>query len=322
MTLDELKKISKVELHCHLDGSLSPQFIQARLGRFVPESQLSVSNKCESLHEYLEKFALPGMCLTDESGLAGAGYDVLSSMSKENVQYAEIRFSPLLHVTEQMNMEKVIVALLDGLKKGAKEFGIDFNVIVCAMRHFSEKDNYEMLKTAHDFLGCGVCAADLAGAEATYPMSEFKELFHKVRKSGMPFTIHAGECGSVKNILDAVEVGASRIGHGIAMAGHPEVQTLLRDKGIGVEMCPMSNLQTKAVKCKEDYPIKEFLKSGIFVTLNTDNRTVSHTTLSEEFAFIQENYDITDEDILLLRKNAIEVSYADDSIKNKLYSQI
>lgn len=322
MTLDELKKISKVELHCHLDGSLSPQFIQARLGRFVPESELSVSNECESLHEYLEKFALPGMCLTDESGLAGAGYDVLSSMSKENIKYAEIRFSPLLHVTEQMNTEKVIAAVLDGLKKGAKEFGIDFNVIICAMRHFSEKDNYEMLKTAHGFLGDGVCAADLAGAEATYPMSEFKELFHKVRKSGMPFTIHAGECGSVKNILDAVEAGASRIGHGIAMAGHPDVQTLLRNKRIGVEMCPMSNLQTKAVKSKEEYPIKEFLKAGILVTLNTDNRTVSNTTLSKEFEMVQKNYEISDEDILLIRKNAIDVSFADDSIKHKLFSEL
>ena len=94
MTLDELKKIPKVELHCHLDGSLSSQFIQARLGRFVPETEIRVSEDCSSLQEYLEKFKLPGKCLRDEMGLTRAGYDILSSMSEENVRYAEIRFSP------------------------------------------------------------------------------------------------------------------------------------------------------------------------------------------------------------------------------------
>ena len=322
MTLDELKNLPKIELHCHLDGSLSSQFIQARLGRCVPESELRVSDECESLQSYLEKFAIPGRCLRDEKGLSGAGYDILSSMSKENVRYAEIRFSPLLHVTEKMNTQRVIEALLEGLNEGSKEFGIDYNVIICAMRHFSEKDNYEMLKTAYDFLGYGVCAADLAGAEASYPMSGFMELFSKVRKSGMPFTIHAGECGSVSNILASVEIGAKRIGHGIAMAGYPEVQSILKEKRIGVEMCPISNLQTKAVKLKENYPIKEFLEAGILVTLNTDNRTVSNTTLVKEFEFVQQNSGITDEEILLMTKNAIDVSFADDSIKHKLYSEI
>lgn len=319
MTLDELKKIPKVELHCHLDGSLSPQFIQERLGIFVSETELKVSEDCSSLQEYLEKFELPGKCLRDETGLTRAGYDILSSMSEENVKYAEIRFSPLLHVTKKMNTEQVISSLLEGLNKGSKEFGIDFNVIICAMRHFSEKDNYEMLKTAHDFLRYGVCAADLAGAEASYPMSGFMELFSKVRKSGMPFTIHAGECGNVSNVLEAVEIGARRIGHGIAMVGHPDVQALLREKRIGIEMCPISNLQTKAVKSKEDYPIREFLNAGLLVTVNTDNRTVSDTTLVKELEFVQRNYGIADEEILLMMRNAVDISFADDGIKHKLY---
>ena len=104
-----------------------------------------------------------------------------------------------------------------------------------------------MIRTAREYLGNGVCAADLAGAEAIYPMSEFMELFGQAKKLGMPFTIHAGECGNVQNILDSVEAGALRIGHGIAMRGNSEVQKMIREKGIGVEMCPISNLQTKAV---------------------------------------------------------------------------
>lgn len=318
MTSTELLKLPKIELHCHLDGSLSKEFIQAQLKRAVSESELCVEDDCDSLQAYLEKFKLPGMCLVDERGLFNAGYDVLAGMSKENVKYVEIRFAPLLHVSETLSTEKVISSLIDGLNKGSKEFGIDYNVIVCAMRHFDEKVNYEMLKVAHDFLGCGVCAADLAGAEAIYPMNQFMGLFDKVKKSGMPFTIHAGECGSVQNILDSVEVGAKRIGHGIAMMGNDSVQKLLREKRIGVEMCPTSNFQTKAVRVASEYPIKEFLNAGVLVTVNTDNRTVSNTSLAKELALIQELYGVSDEEILLMAQNAVEVAFADDSVKHKL----
>ena len=123
MTVEELVKLPKIELHCHLDGSLSREFIQARLQRDVAPEELCVTQQCASLAEYLEKFALPGTCLMDEEGLFGAGYDVLRTMSRENVCYAEIRFAPLLSVTEQMDTSAVIAALLKGLEKGKQDFG-------------------------------------------------------------------------------------------------------------------------------------------------------------------------------------------------------
>lgn len=321
MTLEELTLLPKVELHCHLDGSLSREFVEARLGRTVNQKELQVEESCTSLAEYLEKFSLPGLCLMDEKGLEDAGYDVLKGMSKENVLYAEIRFAPLLSETVDMNCRKVIEALLKGLERGKKEFCIDFGVITCAMRHHSQEENFRMLKTAREYLGCGVCAADLAGAEAAYPMNEFMELFRNARKLEMPFTIHAGECGSVQNIIDAVAAGAGRIGHGIAMKGHYHLQRELADKRIGIEMCPISNLQTKAVQSPEEYPIREFLNAGVKVSVNTDNRTVSNTTLTKELQFIQKTYGITDEEILLLMKNAAETVFAGDAIRERLYGK-
>lgn len=321
MTLEELTLLPKVELHCHLDGSLSREFVEARLGRTVNQKELQVEESCTSLAEYLEKFSLPGLCLMDEKGLEDAGYDVLKGMSKENVLYAEIRFAPLLSETADMNCRKVIEALLKGLERGKKEFCIDFGVITCAMRHHSQEENFRMLKTAREYLGCGVCAADLAGAEAAYPMNEFMELFRNARKLEMPFTIHAGECGSVQNIIDAVAAGAGRIGHGIAMKGHYHLQRELADKRIGIEMCPISNLQTKAVQSPEEYPIREFLNAGVKVSVNTDNRTVSNTTLTKELQFIQKTYGITDEEILLLMKNAAETVFAGDAIRERLYGK-
>ena len=318
MTREDIMKLPKVELHCHLDGSLSREFVEKRLGRQVGKEELSVSNDCTSLAEYLEKFDLPGQCLQDEEGLEEAGYDVLRSMKQENVIYSEIRFAPLLSETDDMNCNKVIEAVLRGLERGKKEFGIDFGLIVCAMRHHSEEMNWRMIRTAREYLGSGVCAADLAGAEALYPMSEFMDIFTETKKMGMPFTLHAGECGNPQNVIDSINVGAGRIGHGIAMRGNQEIRKMVKKAGIGIEMCPISNLQTKSVNSMAEYPMREFLDAGLKVSVNTDNRTVSNTSLTKELEFIQKNYGIRDEEILQMMKNAIDTAFADDSIKDKI----
>ena len=322
MTREEMIKLPKIELHCHLDGSLSQEFIERRLGRHVRKEELSVSDDCRSLAEYLEKFDLPGQCLRDERGLEEAGFDVLKSMSRENVCYAEIRFAPLFSETASMSCTKAIEALLKGMEKGKQTFGIEYGLITCAMRHHSEEENLRMIKAAREFLGVGVCAADLAGAEAFYPMTEFMNLFQNARRIGMPFAIHAGECGSAENIKNAVDAGAARIGHGIAMRGHADLIRELAQKKIGIEMCPISNLQTKAVPVPEAYPLREFIDGKLLVTVNTDNRTVSNTTMTKELEFIQKTYNITDEEILLMMKNAADVAFTDDAVREKLYRKL
>ena len=123
MTIEQLKALPKAELHCHLDGSLSREFMESQLGRRVQPEELSVSDDCTSLAEYLEKFSLPGQCIMDEKGLEAAGYDVLRTMSQENVRYAEIRFAPLLSETSGMNCRAVIEAVLKALKRGRADFG-------------------------------------------------------------------------------------------------------------------------------------------------------------------------------------------------------
>lgn len=322
MTQEELLRLPKVELHCHLDGSLSQEFIEKRLGRSVKKEELSVSDDCTSLAEYLEKFDMPCQCLKDEEGLEEAGYDVLKSMSREHVCYAEIRFAPLFSETESMSCKKAMEALIKGLERGKQDFAIEYGVIACAMRHIGEEENWRMIRAARELLGSGVCGADLAGAEASYPMSQFMNLFENTRKIGMPFTIHAGECGSVDNITDAVNVGAKRIGHGIAMRGHEDVIRELAEKKIGIEMCPISNLQTKEVSGPEFYPIREFLDHGVRVTVNTDNRTVSNTTMTKELEFIQKTYGVRDEEVLLLMRNAVDAAFTSDTVKEKLYRKL
>ena len=137
-----------------------------------------------------------------------------------------------------------------------------------------------------------------------------------------PYTIHAGECGRAENILGAVELGAARVGHGIAMSGRKDIMDVCRRHRTGIEMCPVSNLQTHAVDSWEQYPIREFLEEGLLVTLNTDNRTVSGTTLSREMEEVQKHCGITLEELYRIECNAVEVAFADDSVKHELWKML
>ena len=213
-------------------------------------------------------------------------------------------------------------ALLSANTKAVSIFGKSWDFHVTDIIHTTLEENLRMIKAAREFLGAGVCAADLAGAEASYPMTEFMNLFQNARRIGMPFTIHAGECGSAENIKNAVDAGAARIGHGIAMRGHADLIRELAQKKIGIEMCPISNLQTKAVPGAEAYPLREFIDGKLLVTVNTDNRTVSNTTMTKELEFIQKMYNITDEEILLMMKNAADVAFTDDAVREKLYRKL
>ena len=309
----------KVELHCHLDGSLKLDFVDEMLRKqgIVYEkeelqSKLKVGPVCNSLAEYLEKFELPLLCLQTREGLERASYELVRDVSKENVRYIEVRFAPMLHTDKGLTCEEIIASVVEGLQRGAKEFGVIAGAIVCAMRHHSLEQNMEMLREARPFVGKGVCALDLAGDELAYPTDLFRELFWKAKEWDIPFTIHSGECGSVENIRTAIELGAKRLGHGIALEKSPELRRLCKEKGIGIEMCPTSNLQTKAVGSFEKYPLHLFLQEGLLVSLHTDNRTVSDTTLEREQMYFDEAV------IRQCTMNAIETAFTSEEIKQEL----
>lgn len=316
--INRIKAMPKIDLHCHLDGSMTLKSVEQILGRKVEPEELEAGNRCRNLAEYLERFRLPLACIQTEEGLRKAAEEFLLEVAKENTKYVEVRFAPLSSVHEQLSCRQVVEAVLAGMKAAEEQCGIPWNVIACAMRHQPQEDSLAMMKVCREYLGEGICAVDLAGDEAAYPMEDFRGLFEQAKKLGFPFTIHAGECGRVENVLGAVECGALRVGHGIALKGHPSVQKLCAEKRIGIEMCPTSNLQTRAAQ-KEGYPIREFMDAGLLVTLNTDNRTVSRTSMTDEMALVSREYGITEEELWQFFRNAVEVSFADDQVKHRLY---
>lgn len=322
MLIKEFLNRPKIDLHCHLDGSMVLKSMGEILGREVLEEEIQVSDNCTSLAEYLQKFDLPISCIQTEAGLKKSAKDFLLGLQKDNVKYIEVRFAPFFSCGEGLSYRQVMESVLDGLKEASKECGVLYQVIACNMRHLDEEINVRMMRECREFLGDGLCAIDLAGDEAGMPNALFGNLFAEAKKLELPYTIHAGECGSVQSILDAVEMGAKRIGHGIAMMGNAEVQKILASKRIGVEMCPISNYQTKALAQTDVYPIRDFAKMGVLTTINTDNRTVSGTRITREMEFLNERFGISEEELYQYQMNAIDVAFCDDAMKHEIWKAL
>ena len=313
---------TKIDLHCHLDGSLVLRSMSEILGREVCKEEIQVSDNCTSLAEYLQKFDIPISCIQTEAGLKKSAKDFLLGLQKDNIKYVEARFAPFFSCGEGLSYKQIMESVLDGLKEASEETGILYQVIACNMRHLDEETNIRMMRECREFLGEGLCAIDLAGDEKSMPNALFGNLFAEAKKLDYSYTIHAGECGSVQCIKDAVEMGAKRIGHGIAMMGNKEVQKLLASKRIGVEMCPISNYQTKALQPEQIYPVREFAKVGVPVTINTDNRTVSNTSITREMEFLNERFGISDEEFYQYQMNAVDVAFCDDAMKHEIWKAL
>lgn len=299
-----------IDLHLHLDGSLTPAYVisQAKKqGLDLPvweEKELvkymTAPADCRDLNEYLEKFDLPCSVMQTEDALTEAVRDVCRQMEAQGMKYVEIRFAPQLHTKKGLTQRQVTEAAIKGLPQGK---GLEAKLILCCMRmENNEKENMETIRMAEEYLGKGVAAADLAGAEAIFPTKSFEPVFRMAREAGVPFTIHAGEADGPKSIWTALKFGAKRIGHGVRCLEDETLVEYLREHRIPLEVCPTSNFQTKAVK--GEYPLKKMLEKGLCVTLNTDNTTVSGTTLEKEFEVAWTRLGVTEEELEILKANA------------------
>lgn len=325
MTIEDIKKLPKIELHCHLDGSLglglTRRLLQVR-GEEHSEEELrrllQAPTDCGSLSEYLRCFDLPNEVLQTREELKAAAFDLAERASQENVRYIECRFAPTFSTAEGLSVQQVLEAVAKGLAEARERYGIESGIIVCGMRGLSEDANLSMLHDAMELYGSGVAACDLAGDEKAYPAAGFSYFFERAQRYGIPFTIHAGECGSRENIRASIEMGARRIGHGIAMLGDIRLQKLCADRHVGVELCPTSNIQTGAVDNFSRYPFREFYEAGVPLSINTDNRTVSGTDMTTEIKLIADSFALTEEEYCRIYKESVEYSFAGDDSKEKL----
>lgn len=327
----KLAALPKIELHCHLDGSVRPETIieiakkeNIKLPSYELEkikTMLIAPIECISLEEYLQKFHLPIKVMQSKESLRRITFEVFEDAAKENIKYMEVRFAPLFHMKKGLSLEEIIENVLKGIKDAEKQYEIKGNLILSFLRTMPPDSIYEVIECSRKYLGKGVVAVDLCGPEKEGFCSNFIEPIALAKKYGYRVTIHAGETGVGKNVLEAVKLlGAERIGHGVFIKDQLEAYKVVKDLNITLEMCPTSNVQTKAVNSYREHPIVMFYKDGIKATLNTDNRTVSNTTLSNEYEVISKEFQINTEDYRTLYNYSVEATFADENTKKWLRS--
>ncbi|CAM2994336.1 adenosine deaminase [Vibrio rarus] len=321
--------LPKIDLHCHLDGSVRPQTIidLAQIQSLsLPSNNVEVVRElmiapetCSDLTEYLTRFDLPLQVMQTEHALERISYEVFEDAAKENVKYLEVRFAPLLHVTQGLTIQQIIAAVVKGMKRAERDYDIHGNYILCILRTMTKERINEVIEEGAKWLGNGVQAFDLAGAELPGFCHDFIEYTHYARSKGFHVTIHAGEQGDGQNVQDAVQLlHAERVGHGIHIINHNGGYAAVKNNRIGLETCPSSNVQTKAVNDLQSHPAKRFYEQGLAITINTDNRTVSNTTMTQEVQKVCELFSLSAEDYRIIYLNSVEQSFASHDVKNYL----
>lgn len=332
MNLDKLLlDIPKTDLHCHLDGSIRPSTMidiaekdNIKLPTYDMHkltSYTGVCGKCSSLKEYLDKFDIPIKVMQSYENIYRTTLELLEDSEKLNIKYIEIRFAPFNH-TRNLSAHDVIKAALEAMQYGFKKYGILSALILCAMRHEPPEESIRLVNIAKDFAGMGVAAIDLAGNEEDFPPEIHRKAFEMARYYGLHRTVHAGETGKPENIIKSIQLlDAERIGHGIFAFKDSSVVEYLKNHNIPLEMCITSNVNTSAVSSYESHPIKTYLDNGLFVTVNTDNTTVSNTNIIDEFKFLVKYQNFTVADIKKTIKNGITASFMNQNDKEKLQMQ-
>ncbi|MGO4544044.1 adenosine deaminase [Paenibacillus sp. 2TAB23] len=328
-----LSQLPKVDLHVHLDGSVKPDTLlqlakeQGNPLMFTSDaewlSNMQVSEDCQSLKEYLSKFSFVLPYLQTATAIERIAFEVVEQAAKQRVKYIEVRFAPQLHRQKGLSIYEVIEFVLKGLRRGEQAFGTTARAIIICMRNHPYEMNKDVVQEAGRFHNKGVVAVDLAGDEASFPAELFLQLFADARQLGLPVTIHAGEAAGAENVKVAVTgLGALRIGHGVRMLEDPSVVALVKERQIPLEMCPLSNMQTKAVTGWAAYPLRQYLEQGIVVTVNTDNMTVSDTTLQKEYERLITNCGLTIDDIGTIIMNGFKAAFLEEREKARLIVQV
>ncbi len=298
-TLEELKNLPKTDLHCHLDGSLRVstmlELAEQRKVNLPGDDEDSLHSyllrgtRQGSLGAYLEAFDITLSVMQHEEDIARIATELCEDAWEDGVWYLEVRFSPILHQKNGLPIVKVMDAVLDGLREGEKKTGIRTGVIVCGIRSIDPISSLRLAELSIAYKGRGVVGFDLAGQEDSYPAKDHADAFYLIRTNNIPCTVHAGEAYGPVSIRQALhDLNAHRIGHGTRLVEDGDLLNYVNNHRIPLECCLTSNVDVGAVSSLEQHPLKFYFDQGLRVTVNTDNRLMSDTSVTRELMLAQE----------------------------------
>ncbi|MCC2644677.1 MAG: add [Burkholderiales bacterium] len=339
LNIDFINKIPKILLHEHLDGAVRagtiidiakqnnidlPAYETVALSKWFIEQ----SNQ-KDLHKCLAAFAVSSSVMQDKNSIRRVAYEFIEDMYLDGIIYAEVRFCPFILTKNGLTMDEVIISVLDGLNQGKLKYGVEYGLLVCGIRNFAAEINFELVKLTHKYINDGVVGYDFAGAELNYPLSKSVDTIRYLNDNGIPFTAHAGEEAPCAYILEAINLGAKRLGHCAKIFDRLQASTAeicqslegIRKNNIHIEINISSNIATGAGDISS-HPFISLFNHGISVALNTDDRLMFGNTLSYEYDYVCNMYNLSFADIKQMNINAANSSFASQETKNKILNKL
>lgn len=319
LTLDELRRLPKAELHVHLDGSLrASTMLELGEAAGVPmpvndPALLRVHMRVDDarhLEDYLARFDLTIALLQTPEAIERVAYEMCEDAARDGIWYLEVRYCPMLSCRRGLTLDDVITAEWKGLQRGERDFGITARIVCCSLRHYDPALSLEIARHAVSARHLGVVGFDLAGGEAGRPPSRHAAAFDTAARGGLGITVHAGEAAGAESIAEAIfRCHANRLGHGTRLWEDPVLQDYVRDRRICVEANITSNIQTRAVPDAASHPVRRYVSEGLNVTLGTDNWLMSDVTLSSEYQLAQTALGFSREEITGMLLNGFESAF-------------
>jgi len=319
-------QLPKIELHLHLDCSLSYKVVQ-QIDPSVSYEDYCHSFiapvRCTDLVDYLTRAVKGFELMQTKEQLRLVTLDLFEQLKADNVIYAEIRFAPLLHLEKGLTPVEVVETVNAAFTEGKAMTGMEGGLILCTLRHYNEEQSMETVQLVQQFKGTNVLAFDMAGDEAGYPVTAHVKAFQFANEHGIHCTCHGGEAKGPESVWETLEhFHPTRIGHGVRSAEDKQLLDHLVKKDIHLEVCPTSNIQTNIFPAIEEHAADKIYRHGVSMSINTDARTVTPVTLSGEYNKLQDTFHWTREHFLRCNLEGIRHSFTTEVVKQKIAARI
>ena len=321
-----MPQLPKIELHLHLDCSLSYAAVQQlapHVSREEYDTEFVAPSQCASLADFLTRAPRGFQLMQTEDALRLVVEDVFDQLARDRVLYAELRFAPLLHLLNGLTPEAVVAAVDRATEQCIQATGIQARLILCTLRHFNQEQSLQTAHLVHQFQGSRVAALDIAGDEAGFPIDAHIAAFQYAIDNGIPRTAHAGEAASPASVWETLQAfQPTRIGHGVRSIEDTALVRHLAQHHIHLEVCPTSNVQTRTVPTYADHPIDRLYRARVPLSISTDTRTITNITLEKEYASLRNQFHWTDEDLQACNREALRAAFIDEPTRTRLLAQL
>ena len=320
------KALPKIELHLHLDCSLSYDVVKKIKPGVTPQEYASnyvAPSKCTNLVEYLARAGASISIMQTKEELELVTLDLFDQLKADGVIYAEIRYAPLLHVRKGLTPTEVVDIVEKAVQKGIQQTGVQANIILATLRHYSEEESMQTIKLVEAFKGTHVVGFDIAADEAGYPIDNHIKAFQYAKDKGIPSTAHAGEACGAESVWEVLSnMYPQRIGHGIRSIEDDKLIKHLKEHHIHLEICPTSNVVVNVFDTIHEHTIDDLYKRGVSLGINTDGRGLCNIDLTHEYELLHTVFGWTENEFLACNLHAVDACFATAELKASLKQQI